>query len=269
MAIITRNKKKILFLSSTSNHNYDGQVNIILSPELYWVRLFNIPVNNIKDALDVIPTFFDDFIDISKYKFYAIKQDNNKYLCFAYNESDIIDLIKQSNLNFNNISKIYFAQNEFNTLNNFQLANEYFGYQNNILVKYPANFIDKDLFKTTNLSSLNLSKNSISIYKTSKYLDVKSIYTLSIVFILISILNFSKIININKQISAIDINQIRVQKEYKLLSTTIQTKSIIQKITKIKNKQEKIRKDLEIALRNSKNKHLKVINLKNERLVYE
>jgi hypothetical protein len=269
MAFINRSKKKILFLSSTSHHNDDGQVDIILSPELYWVRLFTIPVNNTKDALSVVPTFFDDFLNILDYKFYAIKQTNNKYLCFAYNESKIIDLIKQSNINFNNISKIYFAQNEFHKLNNVKLANEYFGYQNNILVKYPLNLIDKNSFRTFNLSSQNLSKYSISIYKTSKYLDVKSIYTLSIVFIFISILNFSKIININSQISIININQKRIQKEYKLLPTKLQTRSIIKKLNRIKNRQENIRKSLEIALLESKNKQLKVISLSNGRIVYE
>ena len=95
MNILKANKNKIFFLTKKSRYSYGEAADIILSPELYWVRIFDIPITNKRDMIKVVPTLFEDFLDVEEYKFYAVKQEENKYICFAYNENEITKIQKR------------------------------------------------------------------------------------------------------------------------------------------------------------------------------
>jgi len=112
---------KTLFLTKTSYYECDEKINIILSPELYWVRIFDIPIKNKNDVVKVMPSFFESFLDVDNYKFYVIELEDNKKLCFAYDESLITKTIQDANLTLNQISNIFFAQTELNSLKLFHI----------------------------------------------------------------------------------------------------------------------------------------------------
>ena len=80
----TKNKKvKKVFLSLDTKIYETSKVDIILSPEFYWVRVFKLPVKSITQAKTVIPSLFEDLIvDNDKLSYYIIKIEENKYLCF-------------------------------------------------------------------------------------------------------------------------------------------------------------------------------------------
>ena len=79
------NKNSKIFLCSNTKIETSFKVDIILSPEFYWVRIFDIPVKNITQAKNVLPTLFEDIVDsISDLSYQVIKLEDNKYLCFAY-----------------------------------------------------------------------------------------------------------------------------------------------------------------------------------------
>ncbi len=240
-----KNKNLILFLKKTSKYSCNRKVDIILSPELYWVRFFDIPVSNIKDARTVVPTFFEDFLDINNYKFYIAEQKDGKYLCFAYDENVILNAIKNANLNLNQVSNIYFGQNEFSNIDAFKIVDEYFIYQDDVLVKFPKEFVDDDKFVTYNLSTLKLSKHKISIRYKSKFINNKSLYILSAIFIFISLLNFAKTYIIKDMTDNIILNQEVVKKQYKILPTMMQTKSVIKSLELKQSKQIKLREALQ------------------------
>ena len=263
-----RNKNKIFFLNRTSNYTYADKVDIVLSPELYWVRTFEIPVKSKKDILTIVPTLFEDFLDIEDYKFYTIALGENKHLCFAYSENTISQAIQNANLNLNQVSSIYFSQNEFKNLNSFRIEESYFIYQENTLIKVPKEFIDSDNVLDINLDTLNLSTHNISINKINKYVDNKSIYILSSIFLIISFINFGKTNIISNNIDKIYEHQSSIKKQYKMLPTMLQTKSIMKSLEKKEHKQIQLRNILEDNF-NLKNKKIKKVSFRNGKVVYE
>ncbi len=225
-------QNKILFLTSTSHCLYTKNIDIVLSPEFYWVRIFNTPINKKKDILRVIPTFFEDFMNIEGYKFYIKKLDTNKYLCFAYNDDIISKAVKNANLTLNQVANIHFAQNEFVKYDFFKVDDNYFIYQDNILLKVPKAFVNSNEMPTCNMDDITLSKHKIYINKTNKYIDNKSLYILSTIFLIIAFINFTKINIVNDNVNRILQNQKSIKKQYKMLPTMMQTKSVIKALEK-------------------------------------
>jgi hypothetical protein len=262
------NLNKILFLTKTSQYNYEQKVDIILSPELYWVRVFEIPVTNKKDIISVIPNFFEDFLDIENYKFYFISLEDNKKLCFAYDEDLILQTIKNANITLNQVSNIFFAQNEFKGIDSFKFDNNYFIYQDDILLKVPKELIATNEIINYDMDKVNLSKNKIYINTTNKYIDNKSIYIFSFIFIIIGLINFGKSGIVNSKIDTIISNQQDIKKEYQMLSTMLQTKSIIKSLEKKEQKQiilrQRLKKDFDL-----KKQSIQRISFKNGKVKYE
>jgi len=267
---------KILFLTKTSKFAFSGKIDIILSPELYWVRAFDIPIKSNKDVLGVLPSFFEDFLDVEQYNFYVIDKEDNKKLCFAYNEDLISKAIKNSGLTLNQVSKIYFAQNECKSFiqnnqtntNSFKINNDYFLYQDEILLKVPAEFTNQNEIVEYNFDNIKLSKDKIYINTTNIYIDNKSLYIISILLLIVSFINFGKTSLINKDINDIASNKEKNKKQYNLPATSIQAKSIIKSLERKQNNQIKLREDLERFF-NSNKKNLKRIYLRNGNINYE
>jgi hypothetical protein len=262
------NKNKIIFLNKVSNYTYDGKVDIILSPELYWVRVFEIPIKNKSDILKVVSTFFEDFLEIEDYTFYAVKLEDDQYLCFAYLESQISQTIKNANLNLKQVSNIYFAQNELIDYNSFEIDNKYFIYQDNILLKVPKEFLTDIKISNFDMDKVALSKHKIFINKSNKYIDNKNIYVLSIVFLLISFINFGKTNIIDNIANKVLEDQENIKTEYKMLPTMMQTKSVIRTLEKKQYKQIQLRNILQKDF-NDKNKKIKKVSFRNSKISYE
>ncbi len=271
-----KNKNKLLYLTKTSNFSFEESVDLILSPELYWVRIFDIPLPNEKQVLSVVSTFFEDFIDVENYKYYIKKQEDNKYLCFAYDESQIIDLIKSAGLNLSQVGNIHFAQNEFKSFpenefvseSSFKIDDSYYIYQDNILIKVPSSFISPLEVQTIDLELVSLSKYKISINYNSKYIDLKSIYILSVVFIFISAINFGKLYVSSNSINDITNEQAKIKEEYKMMPTIMQTKSVLKTFEKTEKQQLNLRKEL-VKVFNSKKKNITKVSVKNYKVSYE
>jgi hypothetical protein len=262
-------KNKILFLDTTISYNCVQKVDIILSPQLYWVRILDIPKASKKDILGMVATIFEDFIDTAHYKFYTIKQNNDKYLSFAYNEDDIKVAIKNANLNINQITNMYFAQNELKVVNSFKINNNNFIYQDDILLKIPQELImPKNDIVDFDVDGINLSKHKIYLNETNSFIDNKSIYIVSGIFFIFFIINIVKI-QINENIvNKFLQNQENIKTKYKLLPTKMQTISIIKGL-EIKHKQQiKLRKDFKNKINKISSK-INTIYLKNGAITYE
>jgi len=102
------------------------------------VKVFDLPINSIKEVKQTLPSLFEDFIDISDKKFYVKKLKDQRYLCFAYNEQKIIDGIKNSNLSLSQVNAICFSQIELEQIVSstaqvcMKISGICLGYSNNI-----------------------------------------------------------------------------------------------------------------------------------------
>lgn len=237
---------KTIFLQKDTNCAValSSNIDIILSPEFYWVRLFDIPIASKKEALGVVPNLFEDFFDIEGYKFYIIKLEEYKYLCFAYKEQDVLDGLKSANIDFKKVNNIYFAQNEFiGKIDDkaILMDENKFIYQDDVFIKIPSTLgliiesVDFDI------SNIVLSKHKISINQSSKYIDTSSAYILSSIFIVFSLVIFFKTYTINKITNQYPIKIEQLKKDYHLMSSMIQTKSLLKQYQKVSKKYENTR----------------------------
>lgn len=266
------NKSNIIFLCSDTKIEVSHKVDIILSPEFYWVRIFDIPVKNITQARHVFPTLFEDILDnVTDFSYQAIKLDENKYLCFAYINKKIYEAIKNSGINLSFVNSVYFAQNECRNFKQFTVEDKSFLYtHDDILVKVPNGILSEDIDLNKNQDQINLSNNKIDIKLYNNILSSKQIYLIVAVSLLVSIINFAKIYDYKNSISLLD-EKIGLEKEKSNLpSSMIQVDSIINKYKSISDQEIKKREVLSYLLGNS---NFKVDNISLEKdiltLVYQ
>jgi len=263
-----------LFLHKNSSFDTKKKVNIILSPEFYWVRTFEIPVAKPKDAVKLLPTLFEDILPLDEYSYYAIKSDENSFICFAYSNDKILNAIKNSNLSLSQVNNIFFAQNEFLEYESFVIEDISFAYQDTILIKIPNKFAP-DFKKIDDLNSnIKLSKNKININYYSSYIDKKMIFVLSVLLMVVLTANFSKGLILSGEIDKNSDKIDSLKQQYKLLPTIMQTKSVINKLKKIENKQIKLREAISYlfnfkkSIKKGNMKRIKAVNNKIE-IVFE
>ena len=262
---------KNILLQKKNNYQINEDVNIILSPELYSARIFDIPIDSAKELKLVIPNFFEEYFNIDGYSFYHIKLDHHKYLCFAYKQSEILEILKQSNIDLKFVKNLYFLQNEIECQENELYEYEDIKYicSENIIVKIPSNIPINQKAKKLEIENISLSKHNIFLNKSSKYIDNKTAYIISFVFIIFALFNFYKMSVLNEQIDKYDKNLDDLKKQYKLPSSMIQTKSIINEYQEIENTNKEYRDAFEYVLnyKHSINTQLKNIEYKNNKIL--
>lgn len=247
------NKSNMIFLCSNTKIEVSHKVDIILSPEFYWVRIFNIPVKNITQARHVFPTLFEDILDnVSDLSYQAIKLDENKYLCFAYINKKIYEAIKNSGINLSLVNSVYFAQNECKEFRQFMVEDKSFLYtDDDILVKVPNGILNENINLNENLHHINLSNNKVDIKLYNNFLSSKQIYLILVVSLLFSIINFTKIYDYKNSISLLD-EKIELEKQKSNLpSSMIQVDSIISKYKNIADQEIRKREIISYLLENS------------------
>lgn len=243
MSIVLGNSKnsrvKKTFLSLDTKIYETSKVDIILSPEFYWVRVFDIPVKSINQAKSVIPSLFEDLVSNSdKLSYKIIKLEENKYLCFGYINENIFEAIKNSGVNLSLINNVYFAQNECKEFKQFFINNSSFLYtEDGILIKVPNEVINQKIDLEKELDNINLSSHKIEIKFYKNSLDRKYINIILFCCILIFVVNLSKYFVYSNEISKIDKQIENLKKINNLPSSMIQINSILNTNKKILQKE--------------------------------
>lgn len=230
-----------------------SKVDIILSPEFYWVRLFDIPVKNITQAKAVLPSLFDDILENeNELSYQVIKLEENKYLCFAYINKKIFEAVKNSGINLSLVNAIYFAQNECKDFRQFCVDDKSFLYTNDdILVKIPNEMLNEKVKLNDFIDRINLSSNKIDIKLYNNLLSSKQIKIVLIICSIICVANFSKYFVYENEISKLDEKIEKIKVSNNLPSSSIQADSIINSNKKIAQKEINKREAIVYVLANN------------------
>ncbi len=249
------NRIENVFLTSNRKINVSSNINIILSPEFYWVRIFNIPVKNITQARNVLPTLFEDILDnIKDLSYHIIKLEENKYLCFAYLNKTIYEAIKKSSIPLSFINSVYFAQNECKSFNQFKIDDKSFLYTDeDILIKVPNNILSNDtVLLEKDLNTLILSSNKVEIKLYNNPISSKQLYFLVGVFCIFLLINIFKYFDYKNEVSLLNNKIETIKTNTNLPSSMIQTNSIIKKNKKKVLVEIKKRNFIKYIFKNSK-----------------
>lgn len=236
---LVSNKNKKIFLSTQTKIYETSKVDIILSPEFYWIRIFEIPVKNISQAKKVVPTLFEDLFDESKELSYQIiKLEEYKYICFAYANQKIYEAIKQSGINLSLVNSIYFAQNECREFSQFIVEDKSYLYtKDGILVKVPQELLSEKIDLNEHINNINLSTFKVDIKLYNNFLSKKQIYGLLSIFFIIFAVNFSKYFVYLDENSMLDEKIENIKKTNNLPNSMIQIDSIINTNSRIVQKE--------------------------------
>jgi len=225
---------------------FTGKLNIILSPQLYWVRYFELPLNSTKEVLEILPNLFDEYILENDLSYYTVKQKDGRFVAFAYNKTKILEYLKKASISVEQISNIYFAQIEFkkfieqSSLTCIKVDSVCLSYIDELLVQIPVCF-DKNINNSIDIQSLQLSKHTINLTNQSKYFTKELVYKLSLIFFILIILNVSKIVSLEFKKSSLPMKIDTIKTKYNMPNSLIQTKSIIKAMDKQDKKQRRIR----------------------------
>jgi len=221
--------------------NINENVNIILSPQFYWIKKIDIPLKSLRTAKKIAKNMFK--LDEKEYNFFALKIDNEFYA---------IAIEKNLNLKIDKkyIKNIYIAQSE---LKDFECIDA-----NKCILKKVDGilfcFKDKCKNKIDDiLQNIKLSNNKINLFHTIE-VDKKSfllinlsIFFISIYFLINGLLYKNSNININYG---------------NLPHTTFQLKSILNDLQLKQKRIKKLKKDLEYISLTPLNKNESFIKLK-------
>lgn len=254
MNLVSSSKSKKIFLCSNMRIIENSKVDIILSPEFYWVRIFDMPVKNIVQAKAVLPTLFEDIlVKVGELSYQVIKLEENKYLCFAYINKKIFEAIKNSGISLSLVNAIYFAQNECKDFKQFSVEGKSFLYtEDKILVKVPNEMLTQKVQLNEFIHNINLSSNKIDIKLYNNLLNSNQISIILGIFIIVSIVNSFKYFIYKSEISKIEdkIEQIKMVNNFPVSS--IQMDSIINLNKKIAQKEINKREAISYILENNK-----------------
>lgn len=269
---LVSNKSEKIFFSLDSKYEVDNKVDIILSPEFYWVRVFEMPVKTISQGKQLVPTLFEDVLESTeKLSYQIIKLENGKFLCFAYENKKIYEAIKNSGINLSFVNSIYFAQNELKNFPSFVYDNKGFIYtSDDILVKVPLNLIGEKVDINEILKNIVLSSNRVDIKLYNNLLNSKQIYVLLIAMVLLIFTNGVLIFDYKKSIDTLQHSKIELFKSSNMPNSLLQTKSIIDSYKQEVKVEVKKREALEYLL---SNKDFKLISFNMDKnrlnLIYE
>ncbi len=233
MKLVSSKKAKTLFLSSNSKFFESGKVNIIISPEFYWVRKLEIPVKNQKQAKMILPTIFEDVVEQNTQELvYQVKKlDDKVYLAFAFDNNKIFEAIKKSGINISNIQALYFAQIECSKFENFSIGEDNFIYtKDDILVKLPKGLSLETNSIEQSLSDIELSSFVVDIkFYNSSILNSKNLNFIYGFFVILALVNFIKYFSYTSEYNQIENEMTKLSKNSNLPKSRIQTNSIIKK----------------------------------------
>lgn len=214
---------------------------VVLSPALYWVRAFELPLKSEKEAKKLLPSLFEDFLPEGEFSYFGYFE-GERYIGFAYEEEKIRLLLLQKGVDLSKVEALYFAQSELSK----EMLPAKIGQGwilesiDGIIVKLPL--MESLESKTLDLGSLNLSSKSIKIERFAAPIEKRVLYTLCVLFLLFGLLYGLEWWRLDQETARLQQRENEIFSKYSLLPTMTQNRSVLKKYTKIDIRQKKLRK---------------------------
>ena len=247
--------------------NQGQMLNVILSPSFYWVKHLSIPVKSLSEAKKFLPSLFEDTVPKGKYSYYAYK-DEDSYLIFAYDDKKILDALLEKGIHAEQINRVYFAQSEFDKLDEAIEVDEGFvlDIEDHVVIRLPKSFVES--YKPLELKDHIFSERPIQLTRYAYIATQKSLKQFALFMgALIAIYMLDWVVSETKT-SEFNDAPLGLYAEHDLPATTVQNEVIFQTLQERYDKQISIRqktgKILNLEL--EKNEYIKLYDLQKNKL---
>ena len=260
------NKKyKTVFLDiKSSDINIDERVNIVLSPSFYWVKKVSLGVKHLRDIKKVLPSIFEDSLPEGNYSYSAYKK-RGEFIIFAYEDKFILDTLSNLGISASNVANIYFAQSEFENIEDAFKINEEeaLNLKDGLVVVVPLAWVSE--YKEPDILYMRHSKHRVFLRQYAHIVDNTNFYKASAVLALLSLLlGIHYFIILKKTEDVLDAKD-KIFVKHKLQPTALQNRSILKNYKSIHEKQQDLREYIFqlLSLKMSNNSRLSSLNFKN------
>jgi len=224
---------KVILYTKDFNETINEPVDIILSPQYYWIKKIDIPIKSLKNAKKLAKSMFklnDNYL-------YDAFEIDGKFFAYA------IDKNLKLNIDKKYINSIRLAQTELYKFDKINVSkNHSIQKIDDLLFCFP--YVQNAPDINDILQNIKLSKNKVNLYGIVE-IDKSILINIAVIFLFINVaLLLIYIKNINS-IKTIENKTETIIKKYNLPSTTFQLDSILSELKSINKKQTKLRKDLE------------------------
>lgn len=240
-----------LFLDPNSTEGFEyekgRQLDIILSPALYWVKKLKLPLKSVHEVKKLLPSIFEDSLPEAHYSYTAYKS-GEEYLVFAYEDKKIFDLLSARGISYADIGSVHFAQSEFLEIESAFCVNEKqcMYLKDELLVLAPSAWISE---KTQlNIEDIKLSNHTVKLQQFSHIVDNSSLYKIgAILGILVLIFSVEIFIVSSKKAEIVSAKE-ELFSKYKLQPTMFQNNSALKKYESIDKRQKALREHISYFL---------------------
>lgn len=211
---------------------------VILSPALYWVKKFDIPLKSPKKAQQLLPSLFEEFLPDGEYNYFGYFEDD-VFFGFAYDKRVILALLAEKGIELPQVSSFYFAQSEFSEdLLPYKLdKNRALIMQEGIVIIMPKEFVQET--KKIDIRYLALSDHKIKNFEYyNNYFDKKMLSLIVGIFVIMILLDGIAWYKTSKESKKFLDEKEKIFTTYKLLPTTIQNISLLKKYEKLYKKEK-------------------------------
>lgn len=238
-----RQEKAVILLDPDIDISVDPSVgvDVILSPALYWVRRFSLPIRSSKEALKLLPSLFEEFLPEGEFRYYGYF-DGDEFVGFAYEEDALRTLLQQKGIALGMVGGIYFAQNE---LQEEMLPLRIEGGHvlqkaDGVVLKLPDTFVSdaKEGLKTP----IELSAHKIMLERFGGLVDRRTLYRLGALLLAVTILygmEWAKSYEETKRVQQLEADLFSSRH---LLPTTLQNEALMKRFERIDASQKQIRR---------------------------
>lgn len=257
-----------LFLDPISpSFELEEDVNVVLSPSLYWVKKVSLPLKYAREVKPLLPSLFEDTLPDGIYSYSAYKSGDEFYI-FAYEDKVIIDTLSSKGILPTQVKNVHFAQSELFKLKGAIKVNETQSIyvKDEIVILIPCCWTEDSW--DFNINSVSLSKHTISLKQFGHIVNDKSLYTFATIFSLVIILvAFEYFITLQKVSSTSELRD-KLFVKHGLKSTMIQNRSMLSEYKTLHKMQTSLRESTSniLSLKLIKEQRLTQLTMKGKKL---
>jgi regulator of replication initiation timing len=246
---ISKKSREGIYITKGEEFKLSKQVDVVLSPQFYWVRREELKIEKERDALKVAPaTFESQFDSLENISFLALKSGENSYLFIAYNIVDILNRLESEfGISEKEIGNIYTAQTEF-----FETEQALSSSSEKLLVVVDG--IVSEIVNHSQNSSVESANEYLSRTSRSQYSmkfrgarddtsKGRAFLYASVIPLFLSLSLGVDIWKISEEKSILKAEIEKKRERYNLPSTSFQMKSIKNRFFQIEREQKKVRDD--------------------------
>jgi len=225
---------KIVFYTKHFDKEIKEKVDVILSPEFYWINKIDLDIKSLKEAKNIAKNMFD--LDNDKYIFEAIKLDN-KFFAVAIKKDLNLKIDKKY------INSIRLAQVELYKYDALKSKNKTLKKVDDILFCFPETNENLKSIEEA-IKEIKLSKHKINFDYLN--LDKATIFYIFFSLIIINLFFFIQGFFYKKELNKLQEKKEYLSKTYNLPLTTYQLNSIYSSLKNQDKEIKKIKKALEL-----------------------